>query len=66
MKTLDAVTLMKLIKNPPERDEEWLKEHADEVDDLIYDEWVGRQESWVQGSMLGSPNALKGTNNERF
>lgn len=62
MKTLDAVTLMKKLRSMPPRDKEWYKEHEDELSDILYDEWLGRVESWLQGSALGSSNALKGSN----
>lgn len=59
MKTLDAVTLIKKSENRSEGEQVWLDEHDGEFDDLIYEESVGRRESWEQGSMLGSPNVFK-------
>lgn len=62
MKTLDAVTLMKKLRSISKQDKDWLNEHGDELSDLLYEESVGRAQSWAQGSMLGSPNTLKGGN----
>lgn len=59
MKTLDAVTMIKKLKERSRSDQEWLDEHDGEFDDLVYEESVGRRESWEQGSMLGSPNVFR-------
>lgn len=59
MKTLDAATTIKKLKEKSRSDQEWLDEHDGEFDDLIYEESMGREQSWNDGSMLGSPNVFK-------
>lgn len=59
IRTLDAVALMKKLSERSEVDQQWLDEHEGEFDDLVYEESVGRGQSWEQGSMLGSPNVFK-------
>lgn len=55
MKTLDAVALIKRLKARRKPDQEWLDEHDGEFDDLVYEESVGREQSRLDGSMLGTP-----------
>ena len=55
MRTLDAVSLIKRLKVRRKPDQEWLDEHDGEFDDLVYEESVGREQSRLDGSMLGTP-----------
>jgi hypothetical protein len=50
---------MKKLSERSEADQQWLDEHEGEFDDLVYEESVGRTQSWEQGSMVGSPNVFK-------
>lgn len=59
IRTLDAVELMKKLSERSEADQRWLDEHEGEFDDLAYEESIGREQSWRDGSMLGSPNVFK-------
>ncbi len=59
MKVLDSVPAIKKSETRSESDQAWLDEHDGEFDDLIYEESVGRRQSWEQGSMLGSPNVFR-------
>lgn len=59
VRTLDAVALMRKLSERSEADQQWLDEHEGEFDDLVYEESVGRDQSWAQGSMVGSPNVFK-------
>lgn len=54
MRTLDAVELVERCRYPRQADKEWLEEHRDELDDLIYREYEGRVEAKVQGCVFGS------------
>lgn len=59
MKTLDSLPLVKASRIRSKSDQEFIDEHDGEFDDLVYEESVGRRESWEQGSMLGSPNVFR-------
>lgn len=54
MRVLDAVELVERCRHPRQADKEWLDEHRDELDDLIYREYEGRVEAKAIGSTFGS------------
>lgn len=53
MRTLDAVELVERCRYPRQSDKEWLEEHRDELDDLLYNHTKAIEESKRQGCMLG-------------
>ena len=59
MKVLDSIPLIKKSEHLSEEKRAELDEMERELDDLIYEESVGRRQSWEQGSMLGSPNVFR-------
>ena len=59
MKVLDSIPLIKKSGTLSEEERAEVDEMEREFDDLIYEESVGRRQSWEQGSMLGSPNVFR-------